>query len=560
MTASPSVASLQSLLRADSTSPAPSSSSASSSTLHAPSSASTSRPSSTAQAFRGYTSPGYWGSTWTGAFGFGQDATPSNGSGLDSHDVVTDAKAKGKARAGIPSWPSEAEETESVKAQQDERAESGAIEGRRDEVDRELDHLADSILWQAGVDDAPSPAQGGPLVLACSKIPGPSTALSHAKLLEKLRDRFETFAATGSYAVVLLVNPTPYPPTTPQLVSSYLSLSRTTRKNLRKLWVVGGGWWTRIILTLFNTTLLSLKTARKGKVVQCADLSSLAEEMGAQAFSSVEFPLEVYVENAKVEKEIRLPESDLPRRGVFGVPLDELCGSDGTSLPPILRDCLEVLEAEGPTSLGIFRRSPSASTVKILEGAYSRSHPVSLSTYPDSPYLAASLLKLFLRELPEPILGRPVWERSKDCPVVDPSATRSATRTEPDGPLEPSGSSTTVSFIRQEILPLVSNRSNLVVLTRVVRVLHLISLRSSENLMTSSNLVICLCPALIGGVGGMQSQGIEACRVPGMETMRGGGPFGSADQDSPTKAGRNTVGGVLKVMIERFDEVFDSTA
>jgi len=117
---------------------------------------------------------------------------------------------------------------------------------------------------------------------------------------------------------VLLANPTPHPPSTPQLISSYLALSRTTRKNLRKLWVVGGGWWTRVrnvpslpklnlklidsfpfandqvILTLFSTTLLSLKVSKKQKIVQCANLSALAAEIGVKAFTAIEFPLEVY--------------------------------------------------------------------------------------------------------------------------------------------------------------------------------------------------------------------------------------------------------------------------
>lgn len=104
-----------------------------------------------------------------------------------------------------------------------------------------------------------------------------------------------------------------------------------------------------MILTLFNTTLLSLKTSKKQKIVQCADLTSLAKELGTKRFTSVEFPLEVYMygrgfassdlvytvtdivdslmysENAKIEKEIRLPEGDETKpNALFGVELDKV--------------------------------------------------------------------------------------------------------------------------------------------------------------------------------------------------------------------------------------------
>lgn len=171
-------------------------------------------------------------------------------------------------------------------------------------------------------------------------------------------------------AQVLLVNPTPHAPTTAHLVSSYLSLSRTARKNVRRICVVGGGWWTRVspccrsrlclgladlccpshgarlrsqvIIGIFSSTLLSAKSARK--LVQCATLSALAEKVGAKAFTQVDLPLEVYAcvpsprrlppsgcltvddcsANAVIEKAITLPDvGDKPPETTFGVPLEQ---------------------------------------------------------------------------------------------------------------------------------------------------------------------------------------------------------------------------------------------
>lgn len=48
------------------------------------------------------------------------------------------------------------------------------------------------------------------------------------------------------------------------------------------LFIVGGGWWLRVLLTLFTTTLLSRKTGRK--IVQVGNLSGLAEGLGVEGF------------------------------------------------------------------------------------------------------------------------------------------------------------------------------------------------------------------------------------------------------------------------------------
>ncbi|GAA5884349.1 hypothetical protein JCM6882_002239 [Rhodosporidiobolus microsporus] len=498
MTDSPSAASLQALLR--NTSASPNSPSSSSSTLPGRATQTVKAPPNKSQAG--------WGETLSAAFGYGTAATARGAGGGGG--------GKGKGRAGLPDWGTH-----------DEQSGAGDGEEKRlgDEAQDELDELADSILWQAGTDHASSP--GPLLVIACSRIP-PQSDVSHPNLLTKLRLRLEAFASSGPYSVVLLVNPTPHAPATAQLVSTYLSLTRTARKNVRRIWVVGGGWWTRVILTVFSSTLLSAKTAQKRKIVQCASLSSLAAEMGAEAFVQVEFPLEVYSANATSDPEIKLPPSSPPLQRTFGVPLEELTGKDGSRLPPIVRDCVDVLLCQGPASVGIFRRSPSASTVKILEGAYDRGHPVLLSALPDAPYLAASLLKLFVRSLPAPIFPPSLYPIARACPLMDEQA---------------------LPHVRAKVLPTLAPPA-LLLLQQLLRVLSAVSSNSPTNLMTSDNLVICLCPALIGGLGASREE-VEMCRVPGMEvgSMRG--------LKSVKESGRNTLGGVLRVMIDHYDDLFD---
>ncbi|BGP52176.1 hypothetical protein JCM10450v2_008147 [Rhodotorula kratochvilovae] len=382
-------------------------------------------------------------------------------------------------------------------------------------------------MWQAGDDRLEPP--GPLLVIACSRIPPPSE-VSHPDLLAKLRVRLEAFAQTGPYSVVLLVNPTPHAPSTAHLVSAYLSLSRTARKNVRRVCIVGGGWWTRVILGIFSSTLLSAKSARK--LVQCPNLSSLAQELGVKAFTQVEFPLEVYSANAVSEKEIVLNEGDQPLPKTFGVPLAELMGVNGQRVPPVVRDCVDVLLSQGPQSVGIFRRSPSAAHVAHLRGAYDRGHPVSLAALPDAPYLAASLFKRFLRELPAPLLPRgEAWDVARACQMDDDDAA--------------------VAHVREKLLPLLAPPA-LALLAHLLSVSSAVAAHSETNLMTPSNLVVCLCPALIGGLGDVPTrEEIEMCRVPGevgMGTLKGLGGARTGEG--------NTVGGVLRVMIERYDDLF----
>ncbi|GAA5956821.1 hypothetical protein JCM21900_004352 [Sporobolomyces salmonicolor] len=528
MAASPSVATLQSLLRS-SPHPDTASTSASSPPVSPPAYANT------------YSSPAYWAATLSSTFGYGSRAPHGSSAGDGAPRPLSGGKAKGKARARIPTWSGEEEQEGPAGALAVEQA-GGAAEGGVDEqearwreVDEqgdELDKLVDSILWQAGTDPAPLSSTDPPgplLVIACSRIP-PSSTVSHYALLDKLRSRLEAFAMSGHYSVVLLVNPTPCPPSTSQLVSSYLSLARTTRKNLRKLWVVGGGWWTRIILTLFTTTLLSLKVSKRQKIVQCSSLSSLARELEGRAFVGIEFPLEVYTANAATEGKIEMPKSEPPLPRAFGEPLEELTGKDGDRLPPLVRNCVDVLLSQGPESIGIFRRSPSAATVKVVESAFDRGHPVSLASYPDAPYIAASILKLFLRSLPSPIFPPTLFPLARNCP-------------------RPSKASAAIAYIQRRLLPLLPP-SSLLILQQTLLVLSRISTHHSINLMTADNLVICLCPALIGGIGASREE-VEMCRVPGMEvgSMRG--------LKEVRESGRNTLGGVVKVMIEHYDEIFD---
>ncbi|XP_037079221.1 ralA-binding protein 1-like, partial [Pollicipes pollicipes] len=91
---------------------------------------------------------------------------------------------------------------------------------------------------------------------------------------------------------------------------------------------------------------------------------------------------------------------------VFGVPLalavERSKCHDGVQLPAIVRECIDFIEQNGLNCEGIYRLSGVKSKVQQLKRGYNCRDAVCL--YDHEPHTVASLLKLFLRELPEPVL------------------------------------------------------------------------------------------------------------------------------------------------------------
>lgn len=96
-----------------------------------------------------------------------------------------------------------------------------------------------------------------------------------------------------------------------------------------------------------------------------------------------------------------------------------LRGRSKEDIPLVLRSCVEYLTDTSLSVLGIFRRTPSQFNVQTVKRSFNQGthyikgyyvyinvsigEPVDLYEYAD-PHLAATLLKMFLRELPEPLL------------------------------------------------------------------------------------------------------------------------------------------------------------
>uniref|UniRef100_UPI00398E5316 active breakpoint cluster region-related protein-like n=1 Tax=Pristiophorus japonicus TaxID=55135 RepID=UPI00398E5316 len=92
-------------------------------------------------------------------------------------------------------------------------------------------------------------------------------------------------------------------------------------------------------------------------------------------------------------------------RGIFGVPISIVTYRDRSRIPLIVRHCVEDVERRGLDELGIYRVSGIATDVQMLKAAFDSDGREALARLRDCDiHVVAGTLKLYLRELPEPLL------------------------------------------------------------------------------------------------------------------------------------------------------------
>ncbi|KAM6084882.1 T-cell activation Rho GTPase-activating protein-like [Theristicus caerulescens] len=160
-------------------------------------------------------------------------------------------------------------------------------------------------------------------------------------------------------------------------------------------------------------------------------------------------------------------------RPLFGQPLAALCGEDGT-LPRPIQELLAVLQQEGPSTEGIFRRAASGTELRQLREALDRGTAVDLGSQP--ALLLAVILKDFLRSIPAKLLVTDLYEEWM------------------------AAMQKTCKEDRIEELKAVADKlpaANLLLLKRLLSLLQHIGHNTSTSRMTSSNLAICVGPNLL---------------------------------------------------------------
>ncbi|CAJ0886377.1 5675_t:CDS:10 [Entrophospora sp. SA101] len=98
---------------------------------------------------------------------------------------------------------------------------------------------------------------------------------------------------------------------------------------------------------------------------------------------------------------------------VFGTDLSELMKRDGGVIPIILRKCVTAVEKYGLESLGIYRLSGVTSQVQSLKSLFDKdAESVDLDSEENLKDInnVSSLLKLWFRELPDPLFPRTMYQ------------------------------------------------------------------------------------------------------------------------------------------------------
>ncbi|XP_076191462.1 T-cell activation Rho GTPase-activating protein-like [Aptenodytes patagonicus] len=188
-------------------------------------------------------------------------------------------------------------------------------------------------------------------------------------------------------------------------------------------------------------------------------------------------------------------------RALFGQPLAALCGEDGT-LPQPIQELLAVLQQQGPSTEGIFRRAASGTALRELREALDRGADVDLGSQP--ALLLAIILKVSASDLQlEELLAGLECSKAQ----LEPLALQDFLRSIPSkllvndlyedwmAAMQKTSKEEKISELKAvaEKLP----AANLLLLKRLLSLLQHIGHNASASRMSCSNLAICVGPNLL---------------------------------------------------------------
>lgn len=125
-----------------------------------------------------------------------------------------------------------------------------------------------------------------------------------------------------------------------------------------------------------------------------------------------------------------LQEKGIIKETVFGCALGKLCEKEGTTVPKFVKMCVAEVERRGLTVDGIYRVSGNLSHVQKLRYHIDREIPVNLDSREwEDIHVVTGALKLFLRELPEPVIPFKFFDKYiATCKISDRNSRREETK------------------------------------------------------------------------------------------------------------------------------------
>ena len=291
-------------------------------------------------------------------------------------------------------------------------------------------------------------------------------------------------------------------PSTGWYLQAYHALSRALRKKLQMLYIVHPRTWVRVLLSIFGT-IVSPKFRRK--IAHVNSLSSLALQIPIEKLL---IPPSAYIQDRKISPDVYAPY--VTGKRAFGVrhPFPKNIVTAESRLPRMLRETTSfILMPANVRVEGLFRIPPHSVLAGILKEAYDRSQqfiiwkengatvvqPGIEQSLVDEVrledaygvHLAASMIKMWYRELREPIF---------------PELSYAALREKFEDPNTPVALEDLQEMFQRE-----SQTSTLSPISREIVTRHLLPLlfsvvsHEAENKMGAENLAICFSMCLLCG-------------------------------------------------------------
>ncbi|KAJ1884301.1 hypothetical protein LPJ81_007116, partial [Coemansia sp. IMI 209127] len=220
----------------------------------------------------------------------------------------------------------------------------------------------------------------------------------------------------------------------------------------------------------------------------------------------------------------------------FGVALDKLVSSDGGGtvariLPRPLLECISYIRREGLDTEGLFRRSPPSTSLRAAKERYNRGQAVDLELS-GGVHVAAVLLKLFYRELPDAVFGGS-YAVVRGLPLASSKASNASDEEEDSQVVAEQMDAVRARYVKEEVLGALSKEYRRI-LCCTFALLSVVAQREAVNKMTAYNLAVVWAPNLARSEDPVEDV-----------AMCGSGP------------GAATVGAVVQIMIQSFGSVFE---
>lgn len=254
----------------------------------------------------------------------------------------------------------------------------------------------------------------------------------------------------------------------------YSTMTRKYKKNMKAIYFVHPTFWIKLTYRLLRPFI---KTKFYRKLHYLESVSQIFEYVDRD---QIRLPADILQYDLLMKKGNST--QDIRSTAVFGVPIDEAMNRNGVEgiLPDVLTSSLAFLESSALESEGLFRIPGNMATIHKYKIFFDNGDYVDVSGA--DYHSIAGLVKLYLRELPQPIIPVTMYSAFLDILKNEDEAVQNDT-------------SVAIQSLQKLLEQLPFN--NRAILSRLCRTLWLTGKHSEKNKMPPSNLAIVFGPTIM---------------------------------------------------------------